>query len=150
MDVSRAVSAHRDFLQPLAKHGLRVGSPAVTSGGESGKGLNWLRDFMATCSDCQIDFIVAHWYAWDKPEDFKAYMENMYNIFRKPIWITELGVSEGDANPFLQNILPWMDQQDWIERYAYYMVAPSTSHTQFLIDAAGTGLSSTGCIYVEA
>jgi hypothetical protein len=147
MDTTRASVAHRKYVQPLAGLGLQIGSPAVTSSTEPGKGINWLKEFLARCSDCQIDFVVVHWYAWNKPEDFKKYMQAVHEAFCMPIWITEFGVHEGDADEFLRDVLPWMDQQTWIERYAYYMAAPSTGSSQFLINAAGSALSSTGLIY---
>jgi hypothetical protein len=150
MDTDRAVQAHRKYIQPLAGQDLKIGSPAVTSGRDPGKGMDWLKEFFAKCTECKIDFVVAHWYAWDKIEDFKKYMQVMHETFSMPIWITEFGVLEGDADAFLQDVLPWMDEQAWIQRYAYYMVAPSTDQSQYLIDAAGTGLSSAGRIYATA
>jgi hypothetical protein len=150
MDIDRAVQAHRKFLQPLAGLGLRIGAPAVTYAVGPGKGINWLKEFMARCSDCQIDFVAVHWYAWDNLEDFKRYMQVMHQTFCKPLWITEFGVDEGDADEFLRHVLPWMDQQAWIQRYAYYLVAPSTAQSQYLIDAPGAGLSSTGRVYATA
>lgn len=147
MDTTRASVAHRAYLQPLARLGLKIGSPAVTSSTDPGKGIDWLKNFMIRCSDCQIDFIVVHWYAWNRPEDFKKYMQAVHEAFSMPVWITEFGVYEGDADEFLRDVLPWMDQQTWIERYAYYMVAPTTGTPQFLVNAAGSALSSTGIIY---
>ncbi|KAH8692545.1 glycosyl hydrolase catalytic core-domain-containing protein [Phaeosphaeriaceae sp. PMI808] len=137
MDTDRAVHAHRKHIQPLATQNLKIGSPAVTSAKGPGKGVSWLKEFLAKCNDCQIDFVVAHWYAWDKLEDFKDYMQVMHATFCMPIWVTEFGVNQGDTDAFLH----------WIQRYAYYMAAPSTQNSKFLIDAAGTGLSSTGHIY---
>ncbi|KAF1839974.1 glycoside hydrolase family 128 protein [Cucurbitaria berberidis CBS 394.84] len=149
MAVGDAVAAYRKYIQPLAKQGLRLGSPAVTNGNEANKGINWLKQFVAGCSDCQIDFVVAHYYAWDKAEDFKNYLKNFHQTFNKPLWVTEFGVTEGNADAFLAQVLPWLDSQDWIERYAYHMVAPS-SGSQWLINAAGSGLSSTGQVYASA
>jgi hypothetical protein len=149
MDVNTAVATHRQFIQPLAAQGLRIGSPAVTNGNEAGKGINWLKQFMNGCSDCQIDFVVAHYYSWDKPEDFKKYLQNFHDTFNKPVWVTEFGVTEGNTDEFLKQVLPWMDSQPWIERYAYHMVAP-TADVQYLISADGKGLSSTGQVYASA
>ena len=38
----------------------------------------------------------------------------------KPLWITEFMLQDSEANQitFLEAVMPWMDQQDWIERYA--------------------------------
>jgi len=146
MDVGTAVAAYRQYIQPLAEQGLKLGSPAVTNGNEAGKGMNWLKSFVDSCSDCQIDFVVTHYYAWAKAEDFKTYLKTFHTTFGKPVWVTEFGVTEGNADEFLKEVLPWLDAQDWIERYAYHMVAPA-SGSQFLINSAGTGLSTTGQVY---
>jgi hypothetical protein len=149
MAVGDAVAAHRQYIQPLAQQGLRIGSPSVTNGNEAGKGINWLKSFMNGCSDCQIDFVVAHYYAWDNADDFKNYLLNFHQTFNKPVWVTEFGVTEGNAAEFLKQVLPWLDSQDWIERYAYHMVAPVTDQ-QYLISANGQDLSPTGQVYATA
>lgn len=148
MDVGSAVAAYKQYIHPLGEQGLRLGSPAVTNGNEPNKGINWLKQFMSQCSDCQVDFVVAHYYAWDKAEDFKNYLQTFHKTFNKPVWVTEFGVSEGNADEFLKQVLPWLDSQDWIERYAYHMAAPADG-PQFLINAAGNALSSTGQIYAS-
>lgn len=150
MSVSDAVTAHKQYIQPLSGS-LRVGSPAVTNGAGADKGINWLKSFMSGCSDCKIDFVVAHYYAWDKAEDFKAYMTNFHKTFNKPVWITEFGVTEGDAPAFLKEILPWMDAQDWIERYAWHMAAPTTNEggLKFLLNEAGTALNDAGAAFAS-
>ncbi|KAJ4325820.1 hypothetical protein N0V94_000381 [Neodidymelliopsis sp. IMI 364377] len=148
MSVDDAVKAHKKHIQPLAST-LKVGSPAVTNGASEGsqvKGMDWLKSFMSGCSDCKIDFVTAHWYSWDKADDFKKYMTNFHETFNKPVWITEFGVTEGDAPTFLKEILPWMDKQDWIERYAWHMAAPTTNEggLKFLINEAGDALNEVG------
>lgn len=150
MAVSDAVAAYKQYIQPLAKQGLRLGSPAVTNGAGANVGINWLKQFISGCgSDCTIDFVVAHYYAWDHADDFKTYLTTFHQTFNKPVWVTEFGVTSGDADAFLKEVLPWLDAQDWIERYAYHMVAPATSGSQWLINEAGNGLSSTGQVYAS-
>jgi hypothetical protein len=145
MSVSDAITAHKKYIQPLAST-LKIGSPAVTNGNDADKGINWLKSFMSGCSDCKIDFVNAHWYSWDKPEDFKKYMTTFHETFNKPLWITEFGVTEGNAEQFLKEILPWMDQTEWIERYAWHMAAPTTNEggMTFLLNEAGNALNSVG------
>jgi hypothetical protein len=146
MSVNDAITTHKKYIQPLAGK-LKIGSPSVTTGAEEGKGLNWLSDFMAGCSGCQIDFVTVHWYSWDKPDDFKAYMKNVHDTYKKPVWITEFGVTEGDADQFLTKVLPWLDAQDWIERYSWHMAAPTTGAMKFLVNPAGDALSTTGTVF---
>jgi hypothetical protein len=147
MSLSDAISAHKQYIQPLAGS-LKIGSPAVTNGGDEGKGLSFLSQFMAGCDGCQIDFVVVHWYSWDKPADFKSYMKGVHDTYKKPVWITEFGVTEGDADKFLADVLPWLDSQDWIERYAWHMAAPTSGDgLKFLVDPSGNSLSSTGQVF---
>jgi len=150
MDVATAVAAHKQFIQPLAQQHIRIGSPAVTNAKEANKGADWLKQFIAQCTGCQIDFVVAHYYAWDNLDDFKNYLKSFHDTFNKPVWLTEFGVTQGNAEEFLKKALPWLDSQDWIERYAYNMVAPAASGNDYLINTAGTGLSSVGNVYASA
>lgn len=137
------------MIQPLASQGLRIGSPSVTNGGEKNKGIDYLQQFMAKCSDCQIDFVVAHYYGTDNADDFKNYLKKFHDTFQKPVWVTEFGVNpgQGDADTFLKNVLPFLDSTEWIERYAYHMVAPDVDGKSYLINSAGNGLSATGATY---
>jgi hypothetical protein len=50
--------------------------------------------------------------------------------------------SEDAQIAFLQTVMPWMDQQSWIERYAYFGVFET-----YLINGAGDGLSNVGKTY---
>ncbi|KAH8732804.1 hypothetical protein GQ44DRAFT_601580 [Phaeosphaeriaceae sp. PMI808] len=147
--VGDAVAAHKKYIQPLAGQGLKIGSPAVTNGGEENKGISYLKQFMAGCSDCQIDFVVTHYYAWANAQDFKNYLTKFHETFNKPVWVTEFGVNpgEGDADAFLKEVLPWLDQTEWIHRYAYHMAAPDVEGKSYLVNAAGNGLTAAGQTY---
>ena len=147
MSVGDAVAAYKQYIQPLAAQGLKLGSPAVTNGAEANKGINWLQQFMGACTGCQVDVVATHYYASDNADDFKNYITKFYQTFNKPVWVTEFGVTSGNADAFLQQVLPWMDSQPWIQRYAYQMAAPVTGANQYLVNAAGNGLSSTGQVY---
>jgi hypothetical protein len=151
MPVGDAIAAHKKYLQPLAAQGLKIGSPAVTNGAGPNTGIAYLQQFMAGCSDCQIDYVVAHYYAWDNVDDFKNYLIKFHNTFNKPVWLTEFAVNpgQGDTNAFLQQVLPWMDQQAWIERYAYHMAAPDVEGKTYLVNAAGNGLTTVGNTYAS-
>jgi hypothetical protein len=111
------------------------------------KGINYLKAFMNGCADCQIDFVVAHYYAWDKAEDFKNYLQKFHDTFNKPVWVTEFGVTSGNADKFLQEVLPWLDSTSWIERYAYHMAAPDVDGKSYLLNAAGNALTAVGNTY---
>lgn len=152
MPVDQAIAAHKQYIQPLASQGLKIGSPAVTNGADANKGINYLKQFMDGCSDCQIDFVVAHYYAWANVQDFKNYLTKFHETFNKPVWVTEFGVNpgEGDADAFLKEVLPWLDQTEWIQRYAYHMTAPDVDGKSYLVNADGNGLTAFGRTYASA
>jgi hypothetical protein len=63
------------------------------------------------------------------------------------VWITEFGFTdpndtEDDKKKFLRAVLPWLDSQEWVFRYAMQMAAEGA-----LIKSSGSGLSELGFIY---
>ncbi len=129
---TEAVTLH----QKLAATGYRLGSPATTEG----EATKWLSDFMtkANTDNVKVDFIAVHWYDWGSylstkstsPDPqlvfnrFKNYVNNIYAIYKKPIWITEFNANKNTTSAtheaFIQLALPWLEAQDFVERYAYF------------------------------
>lgn len=144
---SVAAAAWQSYVQPLAGQ-VSIGGPAVTNGGNGVLpyiGLGWLDSFLADCEGCEIDFLPVHWYANDTAANFFAYLEEAHSRSGgKPIWVTEFMLQDSEANQiaWLQQVLPWLDDQAWIGRYSYFGV-----FEDFLINGAGTGLSNIGKTY---
>ncbi len=135
LTVPQAVSLYKTYMQPYASK-AKLGSPAVTNGGGT-MGLSWLSDFMSECSACTIDFVAIHWYV--NFYDF-AHLVDMVNYIKnqtttayiktgKPVWITEFGFLDSptndQVNSFLTEVMPWFDNQTYVERYSYFMVDPT-------------------------
>jgi hypothetical protein len=59
--LSTAIAAWKQYMEPQKqlKMKMYLGSPAVTNGPD---GLQYLSDFLAGCTGCNIDFINIHWY----------------------------------------------------------------------------------------
>lgn len=129
-------SAAIPLYKKLLRTGYRMGSPATT---ESQYRV-WLTDFtnLANQNSLRIDFVAVHWYDWGNwlstlnrnPDPnavftrFKAYITNVYNLYQKPIWITEFNANT-NRDPavheaFLALALPWLEADPRIERYAYF------------------------------
>ncbi|WVF68660.1 hypothetical protein IAT40_003431 [Kwoniella sp. CBS 6097] len=150
MSIADSVTAYKKYMQPFAGKAL-LGSPAVTNGG-SPSGLTWLGNFIGNCTGCQIDFITIHWYSnkWAGANYFKYQVEEARKVAGgRPIWITEFGLdnsdgmyTQADLHAFLQEVLPWLDQQSDVHRYAYFM-----NTVGMLINNDGKTLSDTGVIY---
>jgi len=149
-DVGRTIAAHKKHIQPLASKypKLRLSSPAVTNGVKDAKtgapmGIPYMKAFLAGCKDCKIDFVACHWYEHaDNVEYFKKHLREVHEAARKPVWLTEFGVTGGDPEKFLRAVIPWMAEQPWIERHAFFWAAPG-----FMINKDGKGVSGQGRTY---
>lgn len=147
MPVQQAVDSHRKYIQPLKEQGVKIGSPAVTNGNEDNKGINYLVDFLAKCTDCDIDFVCAHW-QWngaDAPvQTFIDHITSMHERTKKPVWVTEFQAPQTNANPveWMKEAAAWMDKTDFVQRYAYYSVDAKLTNGDALNDlgAAYAGL----------
>ncbi|RDW71445.1 hypothetical protein BP6252_08008 [Coleophoma cylindrospora] len=139
-----AAAGFLTYMQPFAGK-AKLGSPAVTNGG-SPMGLTYLKNFISACSKCTIDFVPIHWYDSASNVDyFKNYIAEAYTAGgNRPIWITEFGCSSGtdaEINTFLQTVLPWLDEQSYVARYAYFMAADG------VLLSSGSTLSTLGETY---
>ncbi|KAF2463596.1 uncharacterized protein BDR25DRAFT_383449 [Lindgomyces ingoldianus] len=152
-DVAGTIAAYKKWMQPLSKYGdkLKLGAPAVTNGVKDATtgsimGLPWLKQFLAGCTGCKIDFIAIHWY--DSATNiayFKKHVQDAHAAGgNRPVWITEFAPSGSDAQiqNFLKQVLPWLDSQDYVTHYAYQWAAPGV-----LVNGAGNGLSAIGNIF---
>ncbi len=124
----------------------RVGLPAVSSwetdSGHTGgpAGLNWLRQFASIGNNpaqFRCDAQALHWYGdqtlsgTDQGWLFIEYMRHAHavvnDIFRRDmdIWVTEFApLPLHDAavmSDFLDVVIPWLNAQPWIARYAPFM-----------------------------
>lgn len=138
-----AAEGHRTYLEPFAGK-VKLSTPAVTNGPPPEMGIGWMRQFLEECSDCTFDFAAIHWYSNNDPEGFKSHVQSFYEAFGLPIWVTEFAASgdEKEQISFLQEVLPWLDAQDYVERYSYFGVFPG-----FLANENGDGLSDLGDVY---
>ncbi|MBL7813385.1 MAG: T9SS type A sorting domain-containing protein [Saprospiraceae bacterium] len=132
ININDAAILYRELL----RSGYRMGSPACT---ESQYRV-WLSDFttLANQDSSRIDFVCVHWYDWgnwlstlnanpnatDVFNRFKSYINNVYNLYQKPIWITEFNANVNRPpavhEAFMRLALPWLDSDPRIERYSYF------------------------------
>lgn len=142
----------------LEESGLRLGSPAPV------KALgDWLKKFMdeAAAKDLRVDFVTMHSYAPPNSESFLRTVQKLYDLYEKPIWITEYAVADWDATPsspsrhaerdildFMQETVTGLREMPFVERFAW----KTRSHddpimgASALFDAKGN-LSPTGELY---
>jgi hypothetical protein len=133
LNVANAVETWRRKVLPAKeKFGLRLGSPGMSS--DVSRSKPWLSSFLAqlgdsgpTHSGSGIDFVVLHWYGLHFA-DMQAFLEDMHTTYGLPVWINEFACSRmgqdeacaDEIEAFLRQALPWLDQCEWVERYAYF------------------------------
>ena len=122
LDPGAAAAGYKTFMQPFAGK-AKLGSPAVTNG-PAPMGIAYYQSFMAACDGCTVDFIPLHWYdAASNVVGFKKHVSDMNDVAGgRKLWITEFGAtgSTEEQEEFLRQVIPWLDGQDYVERYAYF------------------------------
>jgi hypothetical protein len=139
----QAAASFKQYMSPLQGR-VKIGSPAVTNGAAP-MGLAYLESFMGACSDCPIDFVAVHWYdVASNTQYFKDHVTEAHQKTGKPVWVTEFGASGSpdEIDAFLKDVMPWMDSQDFVERYAYFMASDGNL-------VSGTSLSTYGSTYAD-
>ncbi|KAK0240738.1 glycoside hydrolase [Armillaria nabsnona] len=134
----------KTYIEPLHSRfeGVRLGSPAP-SAAPSGK--TWLEQFLTECDGCTVDFIALRrfcdllsvpqpndstdWYDINSIQ-FISYLQDFHETFDRPIWVTEWACqnfndadnqcSEEEIEVFLNVTQSFMDNTDWVERYAWF------------------------------
>jgi len=97
-------------------------------------GLTYMSNFLSACGGkCDIDFMAIHWYSGytsTAADDFKSHVSSAIELASQngieSVWITEFalnGASDSDTASFLKEVLPWMDSQSAVGRYAFFMCA---------------------------
>jgi hypothetical protein len=147
-----AAQGYMTYMQPFAGS-VKIGMPSVlwnNVGSSSGGNYNtkqWTNYFLGNCTSCTLDFGAIHWYQDCNAAWFKGNVTDAHATLNLPIWVTEFQCYGTDAQQiaFLQDVLPWMDSQPYIERYAYFGVFPG-----YLLNSDGTALSDIGKAYASA
>jgi len=144
---AEAATLWKNSIQPLKSSGVRLGSPAISSGPS---GLPWLTSFMQACSGCTFDFLAVHWYG-EGADNFSKYLESVHTQFpQHPIWVTEFASTgdAADAMTFMTAALKYLDGQSWIEGYSWFAYNRTLSGLQSnLLDGSGN-LNTLGKSYI--
>ncbi|WP_242121684.1 MULTISPECIES: glycoside hydrolase family protein [Aestuariivivens] len=121
----------------LMEVGVPLGSPATTNP------LNdWMKEFMqrATEENLRVDFVTVHSYRGASVDNFINMLEDVWNEYGKPIWITEFAVADWTAatpednkfSPeqvlnFMKGVLPKLEDLDYVKRYSWFSFKESSS-----------------------
>ncbi|RHZ57929.1 glycoside hydrolase family 128 protein [Aspergillus thermomutatus] len=152
MTPSDAATAYKKYITPYSGKAKLV-SPGVTNSGSPGQGLDWMNTFLQSCTDCGISALAVHWYG-ASADEFKTFVNQATSFASEKglesVWITEFalnsdissGSSSSESAQFLNEVLPWLDSQSMVGRYAYFMCADN-----YLL--SGSGLTSAGQVYAS-
>ncbi|KAK5687540.1 hypothetical protein LTS10_001679 [Elasticomyces elasticus] len=144
MSPEDAAAAYKTYMEPFAGK-AKLCAPSVTNGGGE-MGLTWLTNFLAACDGCTIDCVNIHWYAESSLTDyFKEQVTNATTVSGKPVFVSEFAPTDGsdsDKSDFLQEVMPWMDSNNDVLGYAYFMVADGML-------LSGTAPTSFGSTYLD-
>ena len=95
----------------------------------------WMKDFMEEVSNqnLRVDFVAIHIYHKNDPHKFIELIEEVFQTYGKPIWITEFAVRDINAtenNPniysenyvlsFMQYVLDEIHDLDYVKRYSWF------------------------------
>jgi len=96
---------------------------------------DWFAAFMERAeADClRVDAIGAHWYGPPNLNDLVRKMTLLYELYQRPILLTEFAVADWQATTvednrytpervlrFLQEAITWLEETTWMDGYAWF------------------------------
>jgi hypothetical protein len=135
MTVNKAL----DLWPRLQGTGMRLGAPAVATGGNVAGG--WLDRFMkgAAARGYKVDFIPLHWYgsnfnATAATAQLKSYLLAVHNRYHKPIWLTEYALIDFSTGTpryptpaqqvaFVKKSTAMLAGLNFVQRYAWFTLS---------------------------
>lgn len=132
----------------------------------------WMQEFMNGIHKrkLRVDSIAVHNYPGPNPEAFLRRLNKIYQMYERPIWVTEFVVADWQAKhgapnrytvrqtaEFMKMVCTEMDKLPWVKGYAWFPVAGDKKEraagsraleTSVLFDASGN-LTSLGELYAS-
>ena len=129
--------------------GATLGSPVTAAPLNS-----WMIDFKTRAMDenLQVDFVAVHWYGPPNAANFINKINEVFDQYQKPIWISEFAVRDPGATTiennqyspeqvleFMEAVLPELEEMEFVHRYAWFSTSTSNQNyaktaTSVLID----------------
>jgi len=116
MSPEEAASHWPDF----EKSGRKLLSPSPAIGGSMSY-KDWLNGFFKACSNCTVDAVGIHIYS-NNADYVMSVIEDIYNSFKKPVWLTEFCAPNGSPQAnldFLKVIIPRLEASPAVQRYSW-------------------------------
>jgi hypothetical protein len=126
--------------------GISIASPGVNYCGSNADGggssacteptvtdpYSYLKEFLADCKGCKVDYIAVHWYNCDLPS-LRDYIDGDLDSggtfpgfvqFGKPIWVTEFScpssASVAQQKTYMEAAIPYLESNPNVMRYAWF------------------------------
>ena len=141
--VAQGVASWKQYMEPHANDFILV-PPVVND-------MSWLTQFFAACTGCSLSKSPIAFNMYVSGDDagikfFKDHVESTAALFPgRDLWVPNaaiLGGSNGTDEYLMTNILPWLDAQPAVKRYAWN--GPGGPTGEFW---DGTSLTATGKIW---
>jgi hypothetical protein len=106
---------------------LKLVSPAVNycgGGCNVTNPVDWMDQFLAACTNCQVDYIAIHWYACYKSA-LSSYVAD-FKKYNRPIWLTEFSCGDSGTQPvsmqesYMKDALDYLENDPDIFRYSWF------------------------------
>lgn len=156
MTAAQAAALWPQIEQRASELGIpRIGSPATTTPTveDGNKQMKWYDDFFQACQGCKVDFLVVHMYKTNTLSA-KQTLSSLYERYHIPIWVKEInaggrwsGLPMEDHLEYMQELVPWMEEAPFIERYAWMSARNNLYAPTALIDSNTNQLSRLGELY---
>jgi hypothetical protein len=117
----------------------------------------YIKDFLAACTGCKVDYIAVHAYVCDLPL-LRAYLEGNLQTggtmqgflqFQRPIWLTEFACdsshSVADQKAYMEAAVPYLESNTHVARYGWFSAKPIPNA---LLTNADGSLTDLGTTYV--
>lgn len=125
MATDDVVGMYWRVLDPLAKKGVKILTPAVTSGQ---KGMDWMKDFMGKCKGCNFAGQALHWYDISADAAIKHFNDH-HKAFGLDIYCTEIAfnnfnggnqLSKSQASTEMSKFNEWVKTADFMKVVMYF------------------------------
>lgn len=126
-----------DLWPKLESIGLPLGSPAAVWPTQT-----WIYEFLdkAIQQKRRVDFICVHMYVGLDDVHFVKTLQDLYDKYHLPIWITEFGTVDNTATTidgnmyrpdqvlaFMQRLLPKLEALPFVHRYSWFSGSPTST-----------------------
>lgn len=163
-DAARAYVEHIAPLRDAGGRAWKISHPSVTG---SPRGLDWLRDFNASCWDldgdrgCPTDFVAVHWYG--NFEGLAGWLDQLRDFYHggggetsPAFWVTEVALAQQDeeaTKAMMNQTLTHLDAADDVEGYAWFGAFRRDEANAWTGDAVSLfdddgGLTDLGALYL--